>query len=254
MIRRRAPFPRAELAAREVLAIRTIRTPEEIDLEAIIADHRITLRRDAIANAEGRLVRSGRRGVMTIDTSAFRSAKWRFVAAHELGHFLLHEYAEKLACFPKRDATREEKSRSFLDETAASNFGVELILPTEQVLPRCDRAASPLERARSLSSAFGVSLPTAALRTLDFTDEPCAVAYSERGVVSWCTATPAFGVNVPNESRVPDGAGAPTPRAVPARTWGRSGGRVDHVHEASVKLDPFDAIVTMLWHAPIAGA
>jgi hypothetical protein len=247
MRRRRTPFERAVRAAERVLALRGIRAPEDIDLEAIIADHHIALRRSAIGNAEGRLVRSGRRGVMTIDDLAFRSEKWRFVGAHELGHFVLHEYLAELFCFPKKDAARDEKSRGFLDEMAASCFGVELILPAAMVRPRYEATASPLERARSLARAFGVSLPTTALRVLDFTDEPCAVAYSEKGIVSWCTATPAFAVNVAERSRLPEGCGAE--RAVHAKVWGRTSAGVEEVREASVKLEPFDAMVTLLWHA-----
>jgi Zn-dependent peptidase ImmA (M78 family) len=248
MRRRRAPLPRAVLAAQTVHSLRRISSPEEIDLKALIADHGVTLRRDSIGNAEGRLVRSGRRGVMTIDHQAFLSEKWLFVGAHELGHFLLHEYIEELSCFWKRAATREARSRGFLDEAAASNFATELLLPIAMVLSRYDRAASPMERARSLASCFGTSLPTTALRVLDFTEEPCAVAYSERGVVSWCTATPAFRVNVRDGARVPEGSEARGKRSVRAGAWGHASAGVEGLIEESVKLEPFDAVVTMLTH------
>jgi len=248
MRRRRAPLLRAVLAAKEALALRGIRSPDEIDLEAIAADLRVDVRRRAIGNAEGRLVRSGRRGIISVDHSAYASEKWRFVLAHELGHFLLHEYVEELFCFPKKDATREEKSRSFLDEHAASSFGVELVLPEEMVRPRYDAGAPPMERARALAATFGISLPTTALRVLDFTDEPCAVAYSERGAVAWCTATKAFDVTVREDARLPEGARSGERRSVRAETWGRAAEGIEALIEESVKLEPFDAIVTILSH------
>jgi hypothetical protein len=252
MKRRRAPLARAVAAAQQVLEIRGVRTPEEIDLEAIAVDLGAQVRRGAIRNAEGRLVRSGRNGVITIDVLAYLSEKWRFVLAHEIGHILLHEYREKLDCFLKKTAPPEERSRSYLDEKAASDFGVELFLPTGMVRPRYDRAATPMDRARSLAACFGASPVTAALRTLDFTEEPCAVAYSEGGTVRWCTATRAFGVNVPDLARAPRAGGAGRARAVDAEVWGRAcaGVEVEALYEASVTLEPFDAMVTMLWHEP----
>jgi Zn-dependent peptidase ImmA (M78 family) len=245
MRRRRAPFPRVVLAATEVLALRGIATPEELvaGLEDIAADLGVMVRRAAIGNAEGRLVRSGWRGVITIDESAYLSEKWRFVLAHELGHFLLHVMRQELLCFPKANATREDRSRSFLDEEGASGFGVELTQPGKMVRPRYDFGASPMQRARTIASVFHVSPVTAALRVLDFTDEPCAVVYAERGVVKWCTATNAFRVNVANGSRVPHGA-----RVVDASAWGRPSGGVTEVRADGVELAPFEASVGMVWH------
>ncbi len=254
MNRRRAPFPRSVAAAREVLALRDIRTPEEIDLEALLDDFCVTLRRAPIGNAEGRLVRAGRRGVMTIDVRAFDSEKWRFVLAHELGHFLLHVDRDDLTCFPKRGATRDDKSRIFLDEEAASGFAAALLMPDEMVRERYDASVTPMERARRMASTFGVSLPTAALRVLDFTDEPCAVAYAEAGVVGWCTATKAFGVTVPKHARVEDSHGDGAVRAAEAATWGKVSGRVERVHSQTHVLSPFDATVTLLWHDAAAAS
>jgi IrrE N-terminal-like domain len=245
MKRRRAPLERAVTAARGVLSNRGIATPEEIDLAALLADFRIALRRAPIGNAEGRLVRAGRRGVITIDERSFDSEKWRFVLAHELGHFLLHVIRADLLCFPKKGAAREDKGRIFLDEQAASDFAAELLLPDAMVRERYDAAATPMDRARGLASTFGVSLPTAALRTLDFTEEPCAVAYVEAGVVEWCTATKAFGVAVPKKVNVATSEGA---REAAHGYWGEVAKGIGRVHEHTVALAPFDASVTMLWH------
>jgi len=248
MKRHRAPLARAVTAAREVLSNRGIATPDEIDLEALVADFRIAFRRAPIGNAEGRLVRAGRRGVMTIDERAFASERWRFVAAHELGHFVFHVLRSDLSCFRKKGATREERGRSFLDEEAASNFAAELLLPEAMVRERYDAAASPMERARAWASTFGVSLPTAALRTLDFTDAPCAVAYVEAGIIAWCTATKAFGVAVPKKGKVATVEGA---REAAHGGWGEVAEGIGRVHEHTVSLAPFDASVTMLWHEAV---
>jgi hypothetical protein len=151
------PLARAVVAAQEVLALRGIDSPEETDLFALADDHRIKVRRETIGNAEGRLVRSGRRGVMTIDRLAFASEKF---------------------------------------------------------------------------------------------------AYSERGVVRWCTAKRGFGVTVQKDARVPRDLATGRTRAVGAEAWGRARGGVggvERLFEAAVDLAPFDAVVTMLWHEPEAG-
>lgn len=260
----RAPFPKPVLAARHVLATRRITSPEQIDLEALLDDFRIKLLRRAIANAEGRLVRSGRRGVMSIDERAFASEKWRFVLGHELGHFILHVLRDELLCFPKADATREEKSRRWLDEEAASQFGVELLTPAAMIAARDDRGASIMERASAIAATFAVSLPVAALRVLDFTDRPCAVASVERGVVQWCTAKKGFGVNVPTRVPVPEGSAAwevgrdlPEGQSglqmrVDASVWGEDRKGIGALREHAVGLAPFDAVITVLEHGAIA--
>ena len=257
MRRRRAPMAGPVAVAREVLTSRGITEPEQIDLPAILADHRLVLRRARLANAEGRLVRSGRHGVVTIDESAFQSEKWRFVGAHELGHHRLHEHRAELACFPKVGATREERSRSFLDEQGASDFAVELLTPAAMVAAHDEVRASPAARARAIAQGFGVSLPVAALRVLDFTKEPCAVAYAEAGQVLWCTATRGFAVKVKEPMEVPGescaarvGAGKGAARVVGASVWGEARG-VAEVWEEAMGIAGFDAVVTVLWHGEV---
>lgn len=264
MKRWRAPFERPVEEARHVLASRGIRSPEEIDLEALLDDFRIKLLRRPLGNAEGRLVRSGRRGVMVIDERAFESEKWRFVLGHELGHFILHVLRDEMACFPKGNATRDEKSRAFLDEEAASHFAVELLVPAAMLADRDDRSASLMERAQAIARVFGVSLPTAALRVLDFTDSPCAVAYVERGVIRWCTAKKGFGVNVKTRAPVREGAAAALVNRdrtldesglhmrVDASAWGEDTMGVGVIREHAVGLPPFDAAIVVLEHEVIA--
>ncbi len=245
MRRRRAPMARPAALARQVLEQRGIREPSQIDLLALADDLRVVLRRARLGNAEGRLVRCGRCGVVTIDEGAFLSEKWLFVLAHELGHLLLHEHRAELACFLKKGATREAKSRSFLDEEGASGFGVELTMPASMVEPRYDRGASPAERARALASTFGMSLPVSALRMLDFTEEPCAVAYAEAGRLAWCTATRAFGVKVRDGARVSGAVGEE--RVVRASAWGEAG-EVRELREHAMAIPGFDAVLTVMWH------
>jgi Zn-dependent peptidase ImmA (M78 family) len=260
MKRWRAPFTRAVLAARHVLATRGIAAPEEIDLHALLDDYRIKLLRRDIGNAEGRLVRSGRRGVMSIDERAFASEKWRFVLGHELGHFLLHAMRDELSCFPKVDATSDEKSKRWLDEEAASHFGVELIAPAAMVRARDDRGAPVMQRALAIAKVFGVSLPTAALRVLDFTEAPCAVLYVEAGEVKWCTASKSFAVDVPTRVPLPVGSAASSvgrdghvgrtalDTQVDASVWGEDATGIGVLREHAVGLAPFDAVVAVLEH------
>jgi hypothetical protein len=244
--------------AREALGLRRITTPCAIDLLALADDLRLFVRRAAIGNAEGRLVRSGRQGVVTIDLAAFLSEKWRFVLAHEIGHFLLHEHRYDLMCFPKAGASRADKSRTYLDEQGASDFAVELLMP-RAMIDALRLAGVPLPVCvRILAETFGVSLPTAALRALELTEEPCAIAYSEAGRVAWCTATRAFGVDVAKGTRVPGVSGAREAYAdgqvVAARAWGRATTGVNELRAHAMPIPGFDAVVTVLRHEGAAAA
>lgn len=86
----RSPHPGAVASAKQLISKLRIRHASEIDIELIAARHDILVRRIALRHEEGRLLRTRNLGIINVSDEAYASNKWRFVIAHEIGHFLRH--------------------------------------------------------------------------------------------------------------------------------------------------------------------
>jgi hypothetical protein len=84
----------------------------------------------------------------------------------------------------------------------------------------------------------------------------------EAGRVAWCTAKRGFCVNVTTDVALHEASGASVARRdrdvngaareVPSEVWGTPRGGTARVREHSVAIAPFDAVITLLDHNPIA--
>src|SRR5580692_10708042 len=86
----RTRHPAAVASARRLISDLRICHPTEIDIELIAAHHDLLVRRSPLRHEEGRLLRTQRLGIINVSEDAYASNKWRFVVAHEIGHFLRH--------------------------------------------------------------------------------------------------------------------------------------------------------------------
>src|SRR4029079_2632757 len=124
-------------AARKLVSSLHIRAPGEIDIELIAAHLDVLVQRRPLSTEEGRLIRAGNRGIIVVNEDAFASKKWRFVVAHELGHFIRHPDVDQFAlCTDVALSAWYEGSGR---EGEANDFAAELLMPEELVAKRCDR-------------------------------------------------------------------------------------------------------------------
>ena len=131
-----SPLIAARTEAQALLVALDIVSPDEIDLELIAAYYNVMVRRRALSNCEGHMIRRGRSGVVVIADRAFESWKWRFVLAHELGHFLLHEELDQF--FLMTECTSEAHAmwyRTSGHEAQANAFASELLMPAMFLAP-----------------------------------------------------------------------------------------------------------------------
>jgi Zn-dependent peptidase ImmA (M78 family) len=243
-------------AARLLEALR-IRHPREIDIELIAADRNVYVTYRPLAHEEGHLLRTGKTGLIVVNETAQRSEKWRFVIAHELGHFIQHPEVDQFKLCT--DAHLREWYRTSGNEVEANEFAAELLMPAHLFKPRCDRNRPSLHDVRELADEFQTSLTATALRFVAFSDEPCAVVHSTNGVIDWVKRTRDFslspqrghqltsatyagdifaGKSVPDRPQITDGAG-----------WTNERVREDlDIQEHSIKLGGYASVLTFLWH------
>jgi Zn-dependent peptidase ImmA (M78 family) len=255
--RRRSPLALA--SARSLVRELGITSPDDLDIELICAERGLLLERKRLASgAEGQLVRSANgKGHALIDERAFDTQKWRFVAGHELAHFLLHAKLDSFdRCFDVgRGHFAKERQREH--ESEASDFSTELLMPAAWFSPSCDCARPSFHVVRPLARRYGMSLTATAMRFVELCPEPCALVWSTRGRVAWWDAGEGFalwiepGAPLASDTVAYDAArGARVedePVCVEADAWGDA--RRDDVElwEHSIALPEYEAVITLLW-------
>jgi len=241
-------------SARQLIAALRIQHPREIDIELIAAHHGILVRRLAMQHEEGRLIRTERYGIVNVSHNAFTSKKWRFVIAHEIGHFLRHSTNDNFEACTRGDLSNYTGGR----ESEANDFASELLMPTLFFKRRCDRNRPSLRDVAELAEEFNTSLTATAFRFVLFSPEPCAVVHSTDGVVDWVEWSVDFRPGIKKRKRL-DGrtyagdlfAGKHVddrPSAVDGDAWSDSPWAADlDLFEHSRRVSP-RSVLTFLWH------
>jgi|JI10StandDraft_1071094.scaffolds.fasta_scaffold16774_6 Zn-dependent peptidase ImmA (M78 family) len=252
----RTPHLGAVKSARQLIAALRIRHPKEIDVELIAAHHDILVRRMRMQHEEGRLLRTAKHGIINVSDHAYGSNKWRFVIAHEIGHFIQHPDNDNFEACTRGDLSNYAGSGR---ETEANDFASELLMPAALFKKRCDRNRPCLRDVAEIAEEFNTSLTATALRFVRFSPEPCAVVHSTDGAVDWLDWSSNFQLAIKKRTRLDSrtyagdlSAGKPVddrPGQVDGEAWSNSRDAADlDIFEHSKKVSP-RSVLTFLWHA-----
>ena len=182
---------RAQGAATKILDVYGFRRPAEIDLEALIIDRGVKVKRGGLRGCEARLVRLGNRGIIRIRDTNVGSTRSRFALSHELGHWEMHIETQAFIC--TREKLRDYRSDPI--ESEANTFASELLMPTHMVRPLIQSNEPSLRTARLVADEFNVSVTAAAIRMLLETRHECFLVTSRgRHVEWWISGSDRFGL------------------------------------------------------------
>lgn len=258
MRKRERTIPLAE--ARRIIADCQIRFPEEIDLPLIAARYNVLVEAKPMKGAEGRLVRKGNAGVISVQETIREPGRKRFAVAHELGHFFLHPETRQLALCSAADMNRWSH-RQQDEESEANTFAAELLLPQDIFLPRIQNTDPGFDVVGDLAGAFRTSLTATAIQYVKCTQEPCILISSAAGQWKWFYPNEGFATDFwiredraihpytcAHELRKQNGRQL---RAgdVPAGAWlrGYDPDSKETVTEDSVFLTHYDQTLTLVW-------
>jgi hypothetical protein len=177
--------------ARRVIRDCRIRYADEIDVDLIAARYDLLVEEKPLAGAEGRLVRKGQSGVISVQSSINESGRKRFVAAHELGHFFLHPETRQLALCTAADMNRWS-SRHQDEETEANAFAAELLMPHSIFQPCVEGKVPSMDLIMQLAEDFRTTLTATAIQYVKNTSEPCALVASTNGKRNWVIPSESF--------------------------------------------------------------
>jgi Zn-dependent peptidase ImmA (M78 family) len=242
-------------SAKQLVAELRIHHARELDIELIATRYDILVTRVSLQHEEGRLIRSDKFGIINVSEDAYLSNKWRFVIAHEIGHFLRHRTSDNFEACTRGDLSNYSGTGR---ESEANDFASELLMPQFLFEKKCDRNRPCLRDVGELAEEFSTSLTSTALRFVLFAPEPCAVVHSTKGLVDWLDWSPNFRVAIRKRTKL-DGrtyagdlfAGKAVddrPSQVDADAWGDSSWSSDiDLFEHSRKVSA-DSVLTFLWH------
>lgn len=181
-----ADVDRGERLARKVYKELGLRHPLELSIEAIANERGARVKYRPLGGAQGRLVRNGKKSILTVSTRIEWPERRRFVIAHELGHHELHEKVMQL------DVCDEKKINEVYDqatEREANAFASEFLMPAALWTKHVDVRQPTFEVISKLASEYQVSLTAAAIRFVKLSPERCALAFVRNCRVEWSVAS-----------------------------------------------------------------
>ncbi|MCE9580092.1 MAG: ImmA/IrrE family metallo-endopeptidase [Deltaproteobacteria bacterium] len=181
-----ADVERGERLARKAYKELKLRHPLEASLEAIALLRGARVVNLPLDGALGRLVRKGKKAILTVSDRIPFPERRRFVIAHELGHHELHEKVMQL------DVCDEAKIDEVYDqatEREANAFAAEFLMPAALWKKHVDVAQPTFEVIAARAREYQVSLTSAAIRFVKLSPERCAIAFVNDRQVAWSVSS-----------------------------------------------------------------
>lgn len=248
----------ARLAAIKLLNEWYISSPDEIRLEDIAMLNGVLVREGGLEGADARLLRSGDKGIIRVNSSIREHGRRRFAIAHELGHWKLHQGASQYWDCSEQDMIKYSGSSL---EVEANTFASELLMPSRLFLPACRKNDPSIELLKLLADEFCTSLTSTAVRYVEESKESCMVVFSEQGKVKWWKGKDDYssatwidsGQRLDSESAawdcLKDGVNITRMQRVPKTCWFQNlrEFRSFEIYEQAMKLGNYPIILSLLW-------
>jgi Zn-dependent peptidase ImmA (M78 family) len=163
--------------------------PGHIDLVAIANDHNAKVVRRPLEGCEARIVASGDRAVISINSSSYEGRQ-RFSLAHELAHWICDRETGSFLCAKEEIGPQNAEAKSV--EAKANSFASQLILPDYLALPWIDGKRATLDVASAMAKAFNASLTAAAIKLVKKAVSPACVTCHSQSKLIWFQRNGAF--------------------------------------------------------------
>jgi Zn-dependent peptidase ImmA (M78 family) len=229
------------------------------DLKELCANIGLRIREVHSSGFDGALVCSigSPKGIIAVRKSIQETGRKRFTIAHELGHFIIpyHRHLGNI-CNPAKVERFGELLKK--PEIEANEFAAELLMPAKLIQTQFDLKDISITSVSSVAKEFETSLTAAAIRILELTDVPSAIAWSLRNRLTWYRGSNSFPFYL-SKAELPtkdSKAGQlfsgkrviPGPTEVDPNLWlnDTDAKRIQTIREDSVYLRNYDAVLSLL--------
>ncbi len=246
----------ARAAAVQIMSDLALEHPCDMELEDIAWARGVLVKEEDLTGADGRLVKIGEKGIISVKKGIPEKGRKRFTIAHELGHFELHKSVDQLDICNQAELVFDYKHIN-PEEQEANTFAAELLLPTDLFRKRCQNMKPSFETIRHLAEEFQTTVSFAAIRFVQFTPHQVALVATEKQQVKWYRASENFGyrieVDIPINSRTCAAyfftKGKAVSDSVEAIGWLKDR-RIDpsaYLQEECFPLARYETVLSLLW-------
>ena len=218
------------------------------------------VRAEDIARFEGALIPGAdRREWMLLYNDKIRSeGRIRFTQAHELGHYLLHRHQQESFACAEKDVVNLQTDEVTI-EAQADSFASTVLMPLNDFRAQMVGSAD-FDGISSCADRYGVSLTSAALRWLRYTDTQAVLVVHRDGFMRWAFSSRSAAKNgaffrtrsqtipIPcgslasNDAVLHERAGV----ELSARTWFPNAPVQLSLREMKITAQEYDSVMTLL--------
>ncbi len=156
-------------------------------------------------NADGKIIRGNSKTIIKINSNIDYPPRIRYILAHELGHYFLHEKLD----IHNDDAKTlnwfnvENQAKRGIQEYEANDFASELLMPENPFKGFIQWKSFNPELIRSIAERFKTSLTSAIFRLLNLNSFPILIVYIHDGKVKYWSRSKSFKGWVKNINKLP---------------------------------------------------
>jgi Zn-dependent peptidase ImmA (M78 family) len=176
-------FSKAELRARKVLDDCGLTDPTELSMDQIILGLKAFYQEKPLKGKEGEIVTVNNRSIITINSDIQLETKKRFVAAHELGHYLMHKDLQPIINDTENDLLSWYQGGTH--EIEANEFAAEFLMPSDVFYRSCSGKKFGPDVIEQLSQRYQVSKTATILRFVKRGNHPVFIVYCKDNKMKW---------------------------------------------------------------------
>ncbi len=178
----------AQLSAQQLLIDNGIDEITDISMDLFVPGVGAILIEDVLKNCDGKIIFGKGKSVIKLNSQIQFPGRKRFVAAHEIGHLIMHkglQLPDDVFSTLNIISGMEKAFKSGIQELEANEFASELLMPEKIFLKEAyGKKFSPL-LIKQLAERFKTSLTATVFRYLQLDLHPICLVFIENGKVKY---------------------------------------------------------------------
>lgn len=180
---KRANKKLARQSAQRLLEKYSIDKPWDIPFQAILGAENVFYQERQLKGCLGNIVRTAKRGVITISNTIKHKGQKRFVIAHELGHWTMHKDIPNFNCDDENMNQWHSSDSKY--EIEANYFAAEFLMPNSLVKSYIGTREFSAQLVLDIAKKFHTSITATSFRLTEIEIDRITVIFSIEGRCKW---------------------------------------------------------------------